>query len=360
MRRVSWIVAFLVALVSPVLGQAERGNALLTRVYDIRDLIMDIRDFPFTGAIGMPVEEGAMGGGGGGGGQSLFGGGQGAEEHKERKELSRQERAEQLKQLIMETVEPGSWREAGGAVGSIREVSGMLIVTQTKAAHALIADVFRQLRETNGAVRVQADWVLLKPQEVAAMITEPGEAAGTAPKQIDPKAMAGLPEEAVHYRAELSCFSGQTVSMSSGRGRTVVYDQEPVVAQGAVAAGPTIRQVQAGVALEVSPLVIADAGSAVVEVATRVVQWDDPVAATQPVVMTVKSDEAASVKGGSVDRLNLVSQSLRTTVRVPLDKPILVGGMTLEPTTAAARGPQLYLILRITGGQPAAKNDSPD
>jgi hypothetical protein len=349
MRRVTWIVAFVAVLASPVLGQAERANALITRVYDIRDLIMDIRDFPFTGAIGMPVEEGAMGGGGGG--QSLFGGGQGAEEHKERKEQTRAERAEQLTKLIMETVEPGSWREAGGAIGSIREVSGMLIVTQTKDAHALIADVFRQLRETNGAVRIRADWVLLEPDDVATMLADAADAPAAAPKPIDPKALASLPQEAVHYRAELSCFSGQTVSMSSGRGRTVVYDQEPVVAQGAVAAGPTIRQVQAGVALEVSPLVIADAGSAVVEVAAKVVQWDDSVPATQPVVMTVKSDETATIKGGSVDRLNLVSQSLRTTVRVPLDKPVLVGGMTLEPTTAAARGPQLYLILRVTGGQ---------
>jgi hypothetical protein len=29
--------------------------------------------------------------------------------------------------------------------------------------------------------------------------------------------------------------------------------------------------------------------------------------------------------------------------------------MTLEPTTAAARGRQLYLILRVTGGQQPAE-----
>jgi hypothetical protein len=356
MNRATLFVAFVVAVSSLVASPARaqqqpvRPAGTITRVYDIRDLIMDIRDFPFSGEIGLPAD--ASSGGGGGGGQSLFGGAQ-AEAHEDRKEQTRGQRAQDLLRLITETVEPGSWRDAGGATGSVRELAGMLIITQTKEAQEAIASLLKQLRESNGAVRVQADWVLLNPEDVTAMILDAGEkGAPAAPKLIDPQKLANLPEGAAHYHAELSCFSGQTVSASSGRGRTVIYDQEPVVAQGSSAFGPSVRQVRSGVALEVTPLVIADAGSAVVEVGTKVAGWSDPSPATQPLGSAATTAPAGHPDGAIIERLNVVSQELHTTIRVPLNRPVLVGGMTLEPDTATPRGPQLYLILRVSAGQP--------
>lgn len=65
-----------------------------------------------------------------------------------------------------------------------------------------------------------------------------GECRGeirSGPKLVDSAALAALSDEVVRYRAELSCTSGQTVSTASGRSRTVVYDQEPVVAQSSAA-----------------------------------------------------------------------------------------------------------------------------
>ena len=60
----------------------------------------------------------------------------------------------ELTELIQETVSPEHWREAGGAVGSIRFFGGRLIITSTPEMHAQIDDLLTMIREGNGEVRV--------------------------------------------------------------------------------------------------------------------------------------------------------------------------------------------------------------
>jgi hypothetical protein len=48
-----------------------------------------------------------------------------------------------------------------------------------------------------------------------------------------------------------------------------------------------------------------------------------------------------------VDRLNVGIQQMRTTIRIPVGKPVLVGGMTREPGTDTR---ELYLIAEVTAG----------
>jgi hypothetical protein len=47
-----------------------------------------------------------------------------------------------------------------------------------------------------------------------------------------------------------------------------------------------------------------------------------------------------------IDRLNVGVSQMRTTVRVPLNKAVLVGGLTKSPGTPG----ELYLITEITAG----------
>jgi hypothetical protein len=58
----------------------------------------------------------------------------------------------------------------------------------------------------------------------------------------------------------------------------------------------------------------------------------------------------------TMDRMNVLAQEFCTTAYLPLGKPILIGGMTLEPEGIAAAdakadpktaGRQLYLALRV-------------
>jgi len=49
--------------------------------------------------------------------------------------------------LIMTTVQPESWRDAGGPSGSITSFKGKLVIKATEAAHKEVAQLLEMLRE---------------------------------------------------------------------------------------------------------------------------------------------------------------------------------------------------------------------
>ncbi|MCB9864348.1 MAG: hypothetical protein H6820_13410 [Phycisphaerales bacterium] len=129
--------------------------------YDIRDLIVSIPNFKGpdidisnagqnqnqTGGIGGGrfigngggsggIGGGSGGGGAGGGGGSLF-----EDSGEEDEEQNVDDAIGPLIDLIQQTIEPESWRAAGGNVGSIGVLNQQLIVTQTSNAHAQLRDL---------------------------------------------------------------------------------------------------------------------------------------------------------------------------------------------------------------------------
>jgi hypothetical protein len=184
----------------------EKPPEVLTRVYDLRDLMMNVGDYPFTGKIGVPATK-----------EIVFVAENGAV--KPTSQPTRADRVVDLIKLIMDTVNTDSWRDNGGTSGAIRDLSGLLVVTQTADAHKQIQTLLGQLREDHlRTVRVQADWILLTPEQAAALLPADQKGDGkVAARTIDSAALAKLPADATKFHAELSCFSGQTVSISSGR-----------------------------------------------------------------------------------------------------------------------------------------------
>jgi hypothetical protein len=76
-----------------------------------------------------------------------------------------------------------------------------------------------------------------------------------------------------------------------------------------------------------------------------------PAGSTRVVVLPANANSIATM-----DRMNVLAQEFCTTAYLPLGKPILIGGMTLEPEGIAAAdakadpktaGRQLYLALRV-------------
>lgn len=61
-----------------------------------------------------------------------------------------------LLDLIRTAIEPGTWREQGGMVGSLRELNGQLIVTHTSATQNQVGGLLGQLRETR-AVQIAVE-----------------------------------------------------------------------------------------------------------------------------------------------------------------------------------------------------------
>ena len=349
MRRITIIVCALCACVSLV--RAAKGPPptteqafpeCSTRVYDIRDMIMQMNDYRFDGVMGLPQ------------GQESNVATSTDEPPKARTttQPSRPELVKAVIDLVEETVDPDSWRDMGGTIGSIRELSGQLIITQSEENQKLVESIFRQLRENAGVVRVQADWVMLRPEQLSTVMKKVAtkDRKHVESRAVDMEALSAASIPRMH--AEMTCFGGQTISISSGRMRTVIYDQQAVVAQNAVAMSPKVKQVSDGAMLEITPTPISATDYALIDVHSKVAQWGEPTPVTQGFSHTTTRPGDRAITGVAdsavIDRLNVATQELKASTRIPLNQPILIGGMTMEPAQADGQSPQLYLILTVS------------
>jgi uncharacterized membrane protein YgcG len=120
-------------------------NQLITRVYPVDDLVMEVPNFAGPSFNLQNQQAQVSGGGGGGRGGSstgLFtgsgGGGGGANGTYALEATTKQQRADSLVKLIQETIKPEVWRENGGTA-SIRYFNGHLIVTAPRSVHEAIS-----------------------------------------------------------------------------------------------------------------------------------------------------------------------------------------------------------------------------
>ena len=117
------------------------NQRMYMRVYPIGDLLMEIPDFTDAPTFSLESEGGGSGGGGGGGGSSggsLFGGNGGGGEGEEKdKGKTKQERADELLNLIRDVIYPDIWRENGGPA-ALRLYRDNLIVTAPRNVHEAI------------------------------------------------------------------------------------------------------------------------------------------------------------------------------------------------------------------------------
>jgi len=113
---------------------------LITKVYPIDDLLVEIPDFNNApdfnlqqqGARGSSGGGGGGGGSSGGGGQGLFGNSGSTKEKEPTK--TKEERGKDIVDLITSTIRPDVWRDNGGTA-SIRYFNGSLIVSAPASVH---------------------------------------------------------------------------------------------------------------------------------------------------------------------------------------------------------------------------------
>jgi general secretion pathway protein D len=82
--------------------------------------------------------------------------GSGQNSSQNQKGPTRQELVDQIIKLVTDTVSPDTWRDAGGSVGSLKELSGNLIVTQTPENQHSLVTLLEQLRESR-AIQVTVE-----------------------------------------------------------------------------------------------------------------------------------------------------------------------------------------------------------
>jgi hypothetical protein len=112
----------------------DLASNVTTNVYDIRDLIGNVQDFTLPNSVQQTPP--GRGGVGGGDVQQIIA-----------NQNIRQVRVDEIVNRIKKTVASESWKGNGGNVGSIRELAGQLIVTQTPENQREIARLLADLRE---------------------------------------------------------------------------------------------------------------------------------------------------------------------------------------------------------------------
>jgi hypothetical protein len=282
-------------------------------------------------------------------------------------------------------VAPATWQENGTGKGAVRIVGAALAVWQTPDVHERIEDFLNQLRQGSArrrTVTIDARWLLLNSDDLDRLNRQDDEGQPV----VDRRVLAEFTRRPSSLRGLTNCFSGQAVYLISGTRRNVVSGYIPVVGSierpesdimlaafsgdepltfiqdevgdypgRSVGYQPLVQTPNFGVQLQVRPTMVLNENAAVVDLISTITFPGEniPIGAEAP---------GASKLAPAVDRLAIDTQELATTLRVPLGKPTLVGGMSyISPANDAAQNvgvappengpsqetPQLYLVLEI-------------
>ncbi|MBC7854056.1 MAG: hypothetical protein IAF94_11520 [Pirellulaceae bacterium] len=245
-----------------------------------------------------------------------------------------------LIEVITSTISQDSWDTVGGPA-SIASIGASLLISADAETHDKISsllDLFRKRWGTLRTVSVRAHWLWLSESQVSdALAAEQKEAGlgspygvlsdGTWKKLL---AAAAEGKKRTPYHAMLTCHNGQTVFTRAGGERLVVSGVTPIAGKTEKEQAlyqPVVRSIQEGAALQVTPVVTRNAKFVVLDVHSRVnllgetpkpIVKDEARAAASPIEQVI----------AAIDRPALQTQRLATTLRIPVGRPALIGGMT--------------------------------
>ena len=372
--RSNYIATFALLLCLCTVASAQQGDRaappavatkMIIRSYDVSELLRPSRNYPYDSAVIPPTE--------------LNSGSNGLLTEPVTATVERDDLldATAVIDLVLAMVDPDSWDgwrperkqatirqrlftgnqdaqeaaqpSASGDKARLRMLGTSMVILQTEENHKRIAELLTQLRKEAGPLRlvtVRANWLLLDPADVDGILkSKSGDGKSATVQEVDLSALEKSAGKSIRYRGQTTCFNGQTTHIASGRGRTVVHGLQAVVGQGVGMQDPIVSLVHSGAILQLTPLLSPDGATAVLDVQS-VVSESDPT----PPQAAASTSQPAPFEHHGVDRLNMIVHQLKTSLRLPTNKPVLVGGMTLEPSTRSD-GKQLYLVLEVTTPQ---------
>lgn len=303
-----------------------------------------------------------------------------------------------LIKAIQTTIAPETWQATAGGPNTIAVLGNALLINADDDTHRQVEsllDLFRQRWGTLRTVSVQAWWLWLDDAQLAALLApqQPPVAADAVQafglvnepawtqhlqeiRQQDDATLRG-------YRAALTCYNGQTVHVQAGEQSLAVTRVQPVVGWNedqterrvAVAYRPQVDVIQEGATLQITPITNTSGKTVVLDLHSRVATASPADAKNAGVAEKVVGGLArAAEQAGpqavvaAMDRPRLTAQQLSTTLRIPVDRTMLVGGMTFDSQPREDR-PNLYLFVRVAvqelrndrdDAQPAAPSAKPD
>ncbi len=332
-----------------ITNRAALDRQTMLRAYDVRDLIESgyaIRRFASTPSLGLattgrewvggdPVAKVAGGGGlggglggGGGGGGSIFG--------DEADDPTRMEKIESLVDLLTQQVDPDSWLDNGGAIGSVSVRDGVLLVRQSLRNHTdvrALLDLLRSVRPE--PLHVDVAIVRLAPQRAAA-VRSAAEGFPVVAGSVADQLAFGAQVEGVLFRSTVGTRNGEGAWISDVSQIDVVAAERATVAQQASATTAILGQVHSGLEIITLPLVEQNSDRAEVEVTMA---WK----ATPEVIMAQGGESV----GSSLDRTRQRLRTISSQVRCALGEAIVLS----IPASPSDAGKSIehddWLVIRV-------------
>jgi hypothetical protein len=292
------------------------GRNVRTHIYDVRECLIVVPNFNDSparapgqpGQAGIPAD---------------------VDTRVSERPKTKQERVDDLIKMI-EDISPDTWKDSGGVTGSIRELDGNLIITTTPKIHARIKDVMEQLvQKSTRMIRVRAFWVVADRSDIARIVKKVDVPSTAAQKPADSPLLEADPAEfeklpGPHYEA-------QTLAISGKRARVSATYEQPFARPDGVAGADHAATYDTRVWLDAQTALSEDGHTATITLRPQA--------------------EDLERAGDSPQRDNsLTSQSMATSVRLPVGKTILIGSTALHAASHQADAPQLFLFIEVNGG----------
>jgi general secretion pathway protein D len=332
----------------------DRGETV-TRVYDVRDLIVPIPDYEAPPAVQPPAQA-----------EQRPADPEKEEDVRAKKDAAARSRAvEALTQLLQQTVSPGGW----GKTWAMRELQGQFIISAPQRIHEPIVQILDHLRESRG-VQVIVETKLISADEVAldalpaglrervagALRTgkEPPKAGrGDAPAAKDPKgvylsaeqvdlvlkAIQDNPRSQVVSAPRLTLFNGQAAYVLTANQRAYVADYSVVKQQGGgTKYEPVFGTAQSGVMLWVRATTSADRKFATLTLNPRLTYLGG--------MKDVPWEKSPAGEKMTVQRPEVLVSELATTASVPDGQTLLLGG--LREYAASGKSTNVLMLVKPT------------
>ncbi|MDA1014375.1 MAG: hypothetical protein O3A00_07980 [Planctomycetota bacterium] len=268
-----------------------------------------------------------------------------------------------LIKTIKKTISPDMWDDQGGP-SSIATLGNAFVISTDEDTHEQIDSLLNLFRKKWGTLRtvsVRAYWMWLDDDVLDGLLL--AKPANPDDKHswglVDEKKWADLArrENAKRgYRAALTCYNGQTVNSVSGSERLAVTNIRPVllkgdddVPQGRVAYRPELSSLLDGAALQVTPIANVAGDVVLLDVHSRVGIVHKPVAVEAKKAAPAEAKQAADPGPAeliaAIDRPRVSINRVDTTLRIPIDRLMLVGGMSFDDGEKTSSN--LYLFVKV-------------
>lgn len=256
---------------------------------------------------------------------------------------------------IMVSIAPTAWTEVGGN-SSIKHLGNALLISAEPDTHEQIESLLAQFRQRWKSLRtvtLAAWWLSLTDEQLAQLLPD-HKGSRSQYGAVDDAAWQKRPAGAAAYRSTLTCYNGQTVYTLCGGESLAITDVEATVLNPQAAKDaqqalfrPKVTILQDGAALQVTPLVTSSGKYVVLDVHSRVARIHSKADAKPTDEKAAKAPADITAMVNAIDRPVVNVQLLSTTLRVPVDEVVLIGGMNFDATPSEATGANLYLFVRI-------------